>query len=271
VAAALALTTASSCLAADGGGGSASSVTQEVMRARQAILAAQADVTRLATAPAATTPLDAARVVSQQSAAGYRYREAIRQEQTLVYRLAGDPGLAAEVVAAIPAGGHPGFQDALAALGASWRASGVTQPRLVRPHRDRRYLSSEPIDTLLGYYRGAGAQFGIDWTVLAAINFIESDFGRTLGPSAAGAMGPMQFLPTTWAEVGGGGDIMSPHDSIVAAARYLRRGGAPGDYTGALHAYNHDADYVESVQRFAAAIRADPLWLARLYYWSTYG
>ena len=64
---------------------------------------------------------------------------------------------------------------------------------------------------------------------------------------------------------------MSAHDSILAAARYLRAAGAPQNYQRALLAYNHDSDYVAAVERFAAALRASHLWLPRLYYWSTYG
>jgi len=124
---------------------------------------------------------------------------------------------------------------------------------------------------LLGNYRAAAARTGIDWTYLAAINYIESDFGRTLGPSSAGALGPMQFLPDTFREYGGGGDIMSARDSIQAAAMLLSRNGAPGDYDRAILRFNHSKDYVAAVKAYAAAIRGDVLWLTRFYYWSTFG
>ena len=81
----------------------------------------------------------------------------------------------------------------------------------------------------------------------------------------------MQFIQSTWSEYGSGGDIMSPHDSIHAAATLLARNGAPADYDRAIFRYNHDNDYVAAVKGYAAAMRADPLWLTRLYYWSTYG
>jgi len=80
----------------------------------------------------------------------------------------------------------------------------------------------------------------------------------------------MQFLPSTW-RIYGSGDIMSSHDSILAAANYLTLKGAPTNYQRALLAYNHDTNYVAAVDHFAAALRSDPLWLPRLYYWSTYG
>jgi membrane-bound lytic murein transglycosylase B len=127
------------------------------------------------------------------------------------------------------------------------------------------------VAALLAYYRAAAARTGLDWTYLAAINFIESDFGRVNGPSSAGALGPMQFLPSTWQEYGGGSDVMSPHDAIMGAALLLARNGAPANYDRAIFRYNHDLDYVAAVKEYAAAMRADPLWLTRLYYWSTFG
>lgn len=80
----------------------------------------------------------------------------------------------------------------------------------------------------MGYYYAAAAATGIPWEVLAAVNLVESGMGRIDGVSIADARGPMQFLPTTWAEagIGKGGDIRNPQDAIHAAARYLvRRGG----------------------------------------------
>jgi membrane-bound lytic murein transglycosylase B len=239
---------------------------------QQEIVLARDEARRLGAQTEPAAALDAARYQLQRGDAEYRYRRAIRDEQVALYRLAGDTTLAAQVEARLPAAGRPpGLDDALAGLRAAWRASGITDLELVRPRQDQRWVVSEPVDVLSGYYQAAGAAFGVDWTYLAAINYIESDFGRTNGPSTAGALGPMQFLPSTWNEVGGGGDIMSPHDSIMAAARFLHRAGAPWDNRQAVFAYNHDANYVEAVQRLAAAMRADSLWLPRLYYWNTFG
>jgi len=126
------------------------------------------------------------------------------------------------------------------------------------------------VDTLFGLYQVAGHN-RVDWSYLASINFIESDFGRVNGPSSAGALGPMQFMPGTWQDYGAGGDIMSPKDSIQAAAVYLNRMGAPGNMDRAIFRYNNDYDYVAAVQGFAEAIRADQTWFSRLYYWSTFG
>ena len=68
------------------------------------------------------------------------------------------------------------------------------------------------------------------WTYLAAIHLVETRMGRIRGASTAGARGPMQFLPSTWALYGAGGDINDPRDAILAAARLLRHHGAPATW-----------------------------------------
>jgi hypothetical protein len=89
--------------------------------------------------------------------------------------------------------------------------------------------------------------------VLAAINKIETGFGRNQGPSSAGAVGWMQFLPSTWAAYGvdadgdGTKDPADPDDAIHTAARYLAASGAPGDWYRAVFAYNHADWYVQEV------------------------
>jgi peptidoglycan hydrolase CwlO-like protein len=103
--------------------------------------------------------------------------------------------------------------------------------------------------------------FGQDWYVLAAVGEVESGHGRNMGPSSAGAMGPMQFLPSTWETSGVDGDgdgvanILDPEDAIPAAAGYLRDGGAPRDWYGALYSYNHADWYVKKVLAVAEAHR----------------
>ena len=78
-----------------------------------------------------------------------------------------------------------------------------------------------PADELLAYYREAESASGVGWNYLAAIHLIETRLGSISGTSTAGAQGPMQFLPSTFAAYGDGGDIHSPRDSIMAAGRYL--------------------------------------------------
>lgn len=120
--------------------------------------------------------------------------------------------------------------------------------------------------TLLGYFREAQSRFGVPWQYLAAIEFVESKFGRIRGPSTAGAQGPMQFLPSTWATYGSG-SIDNPHAAILAAARFLVANGAPGDISGALYHYNPSTDYVTAVEDYARRMRADPRAYDGYYNW----
>jgi cell wall-associated NlpC family hydrolase len=108
----------------------------------------------------------------------------------------------------------------------------------------------------LADFKAAGTRYGIPWTVLAAIGEVESGFGANDGPSSAGALGPMQFEPSTWALYGNGGNIMSPDDAIPAAARLLRANGAPGNLQQAIFAYNHSQAYVQLVLSQAARYSA---------------
>ena len=88
---------------------------------------------------------------------------------------------------------------------------------------------------LLPIYQAAGIEYGVRWEVLAAINEIETDYGRNLNVSSAGALGWMQFMPSTWEAYGVDGnqdglkDPYNPVDAIFAAARYLRAAGADTD------------------------------------------
>ena len=105
---------------------------------------------------------------------------------------------------------------------------------------------------------------GLSWTVLAAIGQVESAHGRHLGPSSAGALGPMQFLPSTWAAYGidgdkdGRADIMNPFDAVPSSAAYLCRFGAnrgPQGLYDAIFAYNHADWYVQKVLAISSQYR----------------
>ena len=104
----------------------------------------------------------------------------------------------------------------------------------------------------------AGAAYGIPWQVLAAINKIESNFGRNMGPSSAGAVGWMQFMPSTWLRWGTDGTATeseirgTPEDAIFSAARYLAAAGGRTDLYRGVFAYNHADWYVRDVLDLAA-------------------
>jgi murein DD-endopeptidase MepM/ murein hydrolase activator NlpD len=117
---------------------------------------------------------------------------------------------------------------------------------------------------LLPIYQAAGTAYGVPWQVLAAINEVETDYGRDLSVSSAGAEGWMQFLPSSWATYGvdangdGFADPYNPADAIFAAARYLRAAGAATNLRGAIFSYNHSQAYVESVTLRAKLLGGTP-------------
>ncbi len=123
-------------------------------------------------------------------------------------------------------------------------------------------VSGVPASYLM-LYKASAARYcpGMSWTVLAAIGEIESGNGANVGPSSAGALGPMQFLPSTWAAWGidgfgqtGPPDIMNPLDAVPSAARMLCADGAgkPATLRGAIFAYNHANWYVDEVLGLAS-------------------
>jgi hypothetical protein len=153
-----------------------------------------------------------------------------------------------------PTAGNPGFVDALPGPSS---ASGVPN-FIIRKFR-------VPI-FLLPIYQAAGIQYGVRWEVLAAINEIETDYGRNLNVSSAGALGWMQFMPATWRMYGTDGnkdgrkDPYNPVDAIFAAARYLKAAGYEQDVRRSIFAYNHADWYVDSVMlraRLIAGVPAD--------------
>jgi Transglycosylase SLT domain len=128
----------------------------------------------------------------------------------------------------------------------------------------------QPPAQLLADYHEAEVTTGVPFAYLAAINFIESRFGRNPGQSTAGAQGPMQFEPATWAQYGHGGNIQDDHDSILAAGRYLAAAGGPANMAKAIFAYNNSHDYVRAVQDYANVLLAAPSAFFGYYQWQVY-
>ena len=130
---------------------------------------------------------------------------------------------------------------------------------IARDDIESRPVNPIPYEEYVRLYRESAERYGFggDWYVLAAVGKIESNHGENVSPSGAGAMGPMQFLPSTWSSYGvdgdgdGGANIMDPKDAIPAAASYLRAGGAPDDWYAALFTYNRAGWYVEEVLAIA--------------------
>ena len=170
------------------------------------------------------------------------------REQRIELRLSDDPALASRVLPQLaPAVARDVGDDVLAHR----ELARLTPARPLQAFRVGRAASAT---NLLRFYREGEARSGVPWRVLAAVNYVESDFGRLRSASVSGAQGPMQFLPSTWRTYGRGG-IHDPHAAILAAARFLRAAGAPRDLRGALYRYNPSPAYVDAILRLAGRIR----------------
>jgi hypothetical protein len=186
-------------------------------------------------------------------------------QQRITRVLARDPGLATRVIGRL-----------------SPRVAAITQANVeasarlfvhARPVSDASALRTERPEsagTLLGFYQEAQQRFGVEWQVLAAVNSIESRFGRVRSSSYAGAQGPMQFIPSTWDAYGMGGDVHDPHDAILGAANYLAASGAPADDRAALYHYNPVNDYVKAVLLYARQMERDPRTYYAYYNWQVF-
>jgi len=133
-----------------------------------------------------------------------------------------------------------------------------------------RIVDPLPAAELRALYEKGEATFGVPWEYLAAVNLTETRMGRIRGTSSAGAQGPMQFIPSTWARYGEG-DINDPHDAIMAAARYLAaNGGGSGNLANALFRYNPAQWYVNAVTAYAEQMVADERAYLGYHTWQVY-
>ncbi len=186
--------------------------------------------------------------------------------QQLVYgTLADYPDWRESVLAALPEKTRSAVVNSLEA-GRQLRTMHGPVPKTLP---DWKIVEPAPLDELLGYYKEAEKEFGVSWQYLAAIHLVETRMGRIHGLSSAGAQGPMQFMPPTWAAYGKG-DVNDSHDAILAAARYLKAAGAPGNMQKALFAYNHSQAYVNALIAYAAAMKTDPATYRGYHGWQVY-
>jgi membrane-bound lytic murein transglycosylase B len=173
-------------------------------------------------------------------------------EQRVLIVLSERPRVAAAVLRRLPA---PWARRVRGEVLARRELGRLSHPRPRSAYRTGR---AEPPARLRGYYAEAQRRFHVGWPVLAAVNYVESAFGKLRSSSSAGAQGPMQFLQSTWRAYGLGGNVHDAHDAILGAANYLHANGAPGNYRRALYRYNPSWAYVDAVLRYAGRVRADP-------------
>jgi membrane-bound lytic murein transglycosylase B len=185
-------------------------------------------------------------------------------EQRIYRALARNDGLARGTIGRLPAAEAAAARDIVQAHLELFRITPPISARRIRTG------PAEPPAALLAYYRAGERRFHVPWRVLAAVNFVESAFDKLRSRSAAGAQGPMQFMPATWRAYGLGGDVHDPHDAILGAANYLHANGAPRDLRRALYHYNPSGAYVDAVLRYARRLAADRRAFYELYSWQVF-
>ncbi len=186
------------------------------------------------------------------------------RQQSAYHLLAARPDWVPAVLSAVPSSLRSVVQ---ANITAAQQIDSLNGASSALPHW--RIIAPPAPDVLLGYYREAQQAYGIPWQYLAAINLIETNMGRIQGLSSAGAQGPMQFMPATWASYGLG-DVNNPHDAILAAGRYLQAHGAPSNMSRAIYAYNPSTLYVRAVQLYAQQMFANERAFLGYYNWEVY-
>ena len=214
--------------------------------------------------------LAAERALDDRRTTGTELAAAGHLQQVAYRELSDHPRWDARVHRALPAGLARTALETVAARRALRSMHPTSTADLADELPAWRIVPPEPLPNLVRSYREAERRFGVDWEYLAAINLIETVFGRIRGTSVAGAQGPMQFLPATWDSYGAGGDIRDPHDAILAAGRLLRANGFARDPAGALRHYNNSAAYVRAVTLHARILRRRPHEVRGYHGWQVY-
>ncbi len=196
-----------------------------------------------------------------QTATGAAFVAAARDRQVVIRSLARRGNLAAAVVRLAP-----GERDDVAVRRDVDKLSAESPPQVggVSVGRTRH------AGRLLSFYREGQRRFGIRWELLAAINFVESDFGRARTTAKADAQGPMQFEPATWRAYGMGGDVNDSHDAILAAANLLAANGGRMNERAALRHYNLSPLYWDAVLHLAHRMATVPFAFREYYAWKLY-
>jgi hypothetical protein len=178
--------------------------------------------------------------------------------QLVLRELADRPDLDEAVLAAVIAEARPAAEAIIRARQFLQERSASRPPQPLPDELPAwTIVEPEPIETLLGYYAEAEQLTGIAWYWLAAIHLQETRMGRIQGVSSAGAVGPMQFLPSTW-EGCCTGDPRVTRDAIIGAATYLAQSGGPDDMAAAVYQYNPNDGYVAVVTAYAESLRDEP-------------
>jgi membrane-bound lytic murein transglycosylase B len=208
---------------------------------------------------------DAWRAIDDPAADAQRLAEAGQLSQAAIRRLGDHPEWDAAALAALAPARREQTRLAVDAYRQLLALAGPPSATLPA----WQVVAPQPAAALRSIYEQAQQRFGVDWTVLAAINLVETRMGRVVGLSSAGAQGPMQFMPATWAQYGLGGDVWETRDAIMGAAHYLAANGAakPERLDHAIERYNHDLRYVRAVRDYAAMMAADPRAFLGLHAW----
>jgi soluble lytic murein transglycosylase-like protein len=188
---------------------------------------------------------------------------ALRQQRLLI-ALRDNPARARSVLRRLRGALHRSTRSTLTAM-TDLRRLAPAHP----PKRRWKTGAALPAGRLLELYRDSERRTGVAWYVLAAVNFVESDFNKLRNESIVGAQGPMQFMPSTW-DAYGRGDVHDPRDAIPAAARFLRAAGAPASYSRALYRYNPSQLYVDAVLRYARRMQRSRNAFLSLYSWTVF-